>query len=409
MSTAFARQLQTIAVKSTNELDLRARRNAHGESLIFPRDVAVKQDWHTVFQICIEGFYELCQLDTRFRHFEQNLFSEESKDQDRDKLSKSQNEQLDSVIEQCLLLLGPRLVLRPGVKCLEWLVRRFKIHMHNVSTFLCTVLPYHEEKLWVNVVSIVPKEKLIDALKWVRPYREVNQNVPRHTVVHAMTSNDAFFNIYNQYALQTAENGYGEKGVFRYWGGIVVEAVSARINQAKSGRKEIQRQKTEDVLLKVLPVLDSGLSISSAPELVVSCFALCLVMASTGLLQDNVLDRMMEAASGTLRYRDMKQEQVLVTLVILAAQKEQDTVPSRVFREVTQTKELFNALKDLRPRYPIQILLRSLLRASLDLIKQKNVEHRLAFLETVLQNGPQLTDQAELVKWIVIVVLISSR
>ena len=170
MPSAFASQLQTIAANSSHELDLKARRNAHGESLLFERDVAVKQDFETIYNICIDGYREICLLDDRFRDFERNLFSEQAKDQDREQLTQAENEALDSVLRRCLMMLSGRLLLKPAVKYLEWLIRRFRVHVHDVDALLCAVLPYHEVEIWANVLSIVPSEKVVGVWKWCRPY-----------------------------------------------------------------------------------------------------------------------------------------------------------------------------------------------------------------------------------------------
>ena len=404
MATAFARQLQAVALNTSHEFDLRARRNAHAESLIFPKEVAVKQDWDTLYQICVEGCYELCQLDNRLNQFERNLFSEQSKDQDRDQLNKTQNEALDSVIEQCLELLGPRLVLRPGVRCLEWLVRRFRIHVHNIGALLCTVLPYHEQQIFVNVLSIVPKDRLVDAWKWLRPYRDINAQVPRHAVVYAMTNNDGFFDAMNAYVLQATQNGAGDKSLMRVWASLVVEAVSGRFGQAKSGRKEVQRQRTGDVLLKVLPLVNDGVVLKDCPEMIMVCFTLSLVMTGTGLLEDVVLDKLMEAVSNTLRFPTINNKQALVTLSILAAQKEEETAPSRVIKDLLRTSDLLAQLKELRPQYPVQKLLHSLIRGSLETLKKRNYEEKLDLVQKIVEAGPALVEQADLVSWFVTII-----
>lgn len=126
MTSSFAAQLRDIAANTTNELDLKAQRAAHATSLIFEKKVAGGQDFDTVYQICLEGFQDLCHLDPRFTAFGGNLFSAHSKTQDRAQLTKDQNKELDSVIEAYLGLVGGRILLKPAIKSVEWLVRRFR-------------------------------------------------------------------------------------------------------------------------------------------------------------------------------------------------------------------------------------------------------------------------------------------
>ena len=126
MASSLAAQLSQIAAKSTHELDLKSHRISHSHSLIFDRKVAGSQDFDTIFDICYEGFRELCSLDVRFEEFERTIFNEQSKAEDRTQMNAAQNQELNTVIENFLALVGGRLQLSPAVKAVDWLVRRFR-------------------------------------------------------------------------------------------------------------------------------------------------------------------------------------------------------------------------------------------------------------------------------------------
>lgn len=125
MATSLAAQLAQIRAHGTNALDLKAQKRAHSKSLLFDAQHAATQDFDTLFQICLEGYQELCRLDPRFLGFAGNLFSEQSKQEDRTQMTAAQNKQLDHVLEDCMGLLGSRLSLKPALKAMEWLIRRF--------------------------------------------------------------------------------------------------------------------------------------------------------------------------------------------------------------------------------------------------------------------------------------------
>lgn len=126
MASSLASQLSQIAAKSTNPLNLKSQRISHSHSLIFDRKVAGSQDFDTIYQICHDGFRELCLLDARFAEFERTIFSEQSKIEDRTEMSAAQNKELDTVLEAFLALVGGRLLLTPAVAAVDWLVRRFR-------------------------------------------------------------------------------------------------------------------------------------------------------------------------------------------------------------------------------------------------------------------------------------------
>lgn len=126
MATPLSAQLAQIRAPSTNALNLKAQKKAHSRSLLFEERHAANQDFDTLFHICHEGYQELCRLDTRFANFAGSLFSEQSKQEERTHMTAAQNQQLDLVLEDFMRLLGNRLLLKPGMKSMEWLIRRFK-------------------------------------------------------------------------------------------------------------------------------------------------------------------------------------------------------------------------------------------------------------------------------------------
>lgn len=126
MATNLTAQLAKIRAQSTNPLDLKAQKKAHSQSLLFDSRNAAIQDFDTIHQICYEGFEELCRLDARFAQFASGIFSEESKQADRTQMTAAENHEIDTIIEQFLGLISSRLLLRPALKAVEWLVRRFR-------------------------------------------------------------------------------------------------------------------------------------------------------------------------------------------------------------------------------------------------------------------------------------------
>lgn len=131
MATSLATQLAKIAANSKSTLSVKAQRAAHSKSLIWEPRVAATQTYQSLFTTCSQGFEELCQLDERFSHFRLTIFSEESQNQDRHQLTKSENAELDKHIEAFLRLVGSRLRLMPAIKSIEWLIRRFRYNYCN--------------------------------------------------------------------------------------------------------------------------------------------------------------------------------------------------------------------------------------------------------------------------------------
>lgn len=126
MASSLASQLSQIAAKSTDALNLKAQKAAHSKSLIFESRVAASQNFETIYTLCHEGFQELCLLNPRFLEFQRSIFSEQSQAEDRTQMTADENSELDKRLESFLGLVGGYLRLKPGIKAVEWLVRRFK-------------------------------------------------------------------------------------------------------------------------------------------------------------------------------------------------------------------------------------------------------------------------------------------
>jgi U3 small nucleolar RNA-associated protein 10 len=126
MASSLAAQLSQIAANSTKSLNVKAQKAAHGQSLIFEPRVAASQSFDNIYILCHEGFEELCLLDGRFLDFQQDVFSEQSQEEDRTQMTEAQNAELDTRLEAFLGLVGGFLRLSPSVKAVEWLIRRFR-------------------------------------------------------------------------------------------------------------------------------------------------------------------------------------------------------------------------------------------------------------------------------------------
>lgn len=383
MVSSFALQLQAIASKSSNELDLKARRNAHAESLIFEKETAAKQDFETIYNICIEGFNELCQLDSRFHDFDRNLFAEQAKAQDREELTASQNEALDVVLKRCLMLLGSKILLKPALKALEWLVRRFRVHVYNINDLLHTLLPYHEVSIWANTLSIVPPAKVSGQWKFIRPYLNTTWNVPRHAIAHAASNNDAFFAQLNAFTLELCHQGFDNTIYMRFWSGIIVEAISTRLAQTKSGRKEVQAQRVEDLLLKILPVLNEGYEISGSTDLITTCYTITIVLAARAELGDPVLDSLLLEICQSLRNNAQMVPSALLTISMVIPYKESLVLPRRVLTTLSGLNDFDALVRNTSIKQSCQYLLDGLVRSAISYIKGKNARQMANFI-TVL-------------------------
>ncbi|KAJ5483008.1 U3 small nucleolar RNA-associated protein 10 [Penicillium diatomitis] len=384
MASSLAAQLSQIAAKSTHQLDLKKQRISHSQSLIFDRKVASTQDFDTIYDICHDGFLELCSLDSRFEEFERSIFSEQSKAEDRTELNASQNQELDAVIESFLALVGGRLQLSPAVKAVDWLVRRFRVHEYNTACILLTFLPYHTTPLFLNLLSILPND-LTPTFKVLYPYKTGLINPPRHPLVHSATTNKAFFAALNEYVLKACQQNAQSHALLSFWASVVTEAVAGMLDSARSGRREAEKQKHEDILIRVLPLLSRAFSLKPVSELIVSCYMISVVLAQKASLTDSVLDGLMESVVSSWSEETLSSG--MICLSILASQKSFPILPRKVFKAVSRLELPMKQLSEISALYPTSKLLLALVAGCVhNLHKQKDVS-RLSLLSSIIGNN----------------------
>ena len=259
----------------------------------------------------------------------------------------------------------------------------FRIHESNTICLILTFLPYHTLPVFANLLSIIPKN-LPPPLKFLHPYVESYACPPRHTIIHTATHNKAFFTALNSYVLRICRNGQQYRGITSYWATIVTEAVVSMIDQAGSGRREAQRQKEEDVLHRVLPILNEGLSMQEVPDLRVGCYMLLTVLASKMRLEDRVLDAMMTAVVSA--WTEDTTHAGLICLAVLAQQKVAARLPNRVFKAVMALANISDDLLTLSRQYQVDRLTHGLVQGVLDRLDKGQDKYRLAFVRTALES-----------------------
>ncbi|KAL8930115.1 MAG: hypothetical protein Q9172_000200 [Xanthocarpia lactea] len=381
MATTLASQLAQIRVQSTNALDLKAQKKAHSKSLLFDAHHAATQDFDTLFQLCNEGYQEICRLDQRFLSFAGNLFSDQSKQEDRTQMTAAQNKSLDNVLEDFMSLVGGRLLLKPAMKAMEWLVRRFSVHQYNTKCFVLTFLPYHTSPLFLSALAILPQQRPA-AFKFLQPYIQSSTNPPRHTIVHTLAHNQDLFSAFNLYTLNVCRRGQQYPALLSFWSSVTSEAVALMLDRSRLGRLELQRQNQEDVVMHVMPTVAEGLSMQNIPDLRVGCFIILTVLSSKANLSESVLTAAMDLV--VTAWEDIVHAG-LICLVVLSQQRQAVTLPKKTFKALVATKQLSDDLVLLRQHYRVEKLVLGLVLGSLNKLGKRGNAERLRFVRVLLE------------------------
>lgn len=377
MASALQQQLAAIAANSTHQLDLKAQKARHSKSLLFEPQDAASQSFETIYQLCLEGFEELCQLDSRFVPFARNLFSEQSKSEDRTQMTALDNAELDRVIERFLGLLGGRLLLKPAIKAAEWLVRRFSVHERNTEAVLFTFLPYHASTIFPTLLSILPAQ-LPDIFRFLHPYVSALQCPPRHAIVAAASTHPNLFTAFSQYVMGVARAGNQSALLLGFWASVTAQAVNGMMDATRSGRQEIRREKEEDLLLKILPVLQSALRISGAPELYLGSCMVMVILATKASLSEKVLNALMEAVASN--WSDQTIDEGITCLAVLAEEKDLG-LPRNVARAILRQSGFLEVILRIGEKCRAENLLVGVALGAIELAKQASDSTANAFLD----------------------------
>lgn len=136
------------------------------------------------------GFTELCRLDGRFEAYSRTLFSRNASEVNRELLDKDANLKLDASLNGYLRLLSGFFTTAPAFKTLEYLVRRYKIHVYNVDASITCGLPYHSTPEFVKLVQLANLEGT--QFYFLRHVKEKGAAPPRDQLVARCTNDGAF-------------------------------------------------------------------------------------------------------------------------------------------------------------------------------------------------------------------------
>ena len=144
------------------------------------------------------------------------------------------------------------------------------------------------------------------------------------------------------------------QGLTSFWAGIMTEALSTMLDSAQSGRLEVERRNKEDVLIRILPTLSTGLSLKKSPELVIACYMLCVVLANKGSLSDDAVDSLMEAVAGSWT-RDTIASGI-TCLAVVFQHKEQLWLPKPVIKSILRLEDVADVFAGLSSNSIVRLL-----------------------------------------------------
>ena len=168
-------------------------------------------------------------MDGRFEAYQKPLFSRGASETNRELQDKAFNDKLNGVLEGFLRLVSGHFATAAAAKCLEYLIRRFKIHVYNVEAAVTCALPYHATAEFVKLVQLANLEGT--SFYWLEGVKEKGAAPPRDGLVARCARDGAFLSFVCEAAAASASAKVsdGRKG-FRF-------GRAARVEEAKSASR----------------------------------------------------------------------------------------------------------------------------------------------------------------------------
>ena len=161
--SSLASQLKNIQQADHQIGGISTTQHRYIASFLFDEREAADIDNAVILAIAKDGLEELKTVEPAFAKFEIVLFGENTLEVHRATMTKQQNESLNGTLRTFLRLLSPFFMMKAAHKCLEWLIRKYRINELNIDDLIYCILPYHETVQFVRMVQII---FLQEGTKW---------------------------------------------------------------------------------------------------------------------------------------------------------------------------------------------------------------------------------------------------
>lgn len=265
------------------------------------------------------------------------------------------------------------------------LLTKSSVHEYNTECLVLSYLPYHATPQFLALLSILPSSPP-PTLRFLFPYITSPTNPPRKTIVYTAVNTPSFFIALQGYIVKVLKAGHQGSNLLSFWSGITTQAIDGILEQSQSGRREIQDQRTEELLFRVLPALNECLKISTVPEAVLGCYMIIIVLVTKGAFEDKILDTLMEAVIRSQEAETL--EGCLMCLAMIAEERSHVSIPQPVTRGLLKILSVAQSLKLLSKTCRVERLALGCALGALDTIEKSiRLEESRSFCQDVASLG----------------------
>lgn len=191
-----------------------------------------------------------------------------------------QNELLDNAIEEFLRLVAPRLNLRPSIKALEWLVRRFHIHVHNAQSLLLTVLPYYSMPVFLRILDTIPTP-LPPIFNFLSNSKKTVKLPSKNLLVRAFAADAELQKLCSSYIVDCVKRGREYQLQLTFWSSFSIWVMTLMKDK---------RVAEEDIVDRFISDISDILPLQDHPDAQISGYMILSVLSSITRLSNAVIN-----------------------------------------------------------------------------------------------------------------------
>ncbi|KAI9486718.1 MAG: hypothetical protein EXX96DRAFT_646489 [Benjaminiella poitrasii] len=323
------KKIGTLDLRNVSEVSRKTR-----ASFLFSAREAADQDLDTIYSIAYNGIMELVIIDEKFSAFEKTLFSEKMKSVDRILQTKEENEKLDASINAFLCQLAPYFLLKPSGKVLEYLIRRFRIQDFNVESILKCILPYHETKSFVKMVSILTVEEK-SPWKFLEPIKKSMLPLDRSLLIKRMVK-DRF--VFDFVCKMVTRSLVPFQTLYSFYTALMTDFV------------KFAPIVNDEMTTALIPYLIEGFKAKKLPELQLASYMILSQLSSKAVFSKEGVETL---ADTVLRnYKKRCFPYALLTIVHLCQTQESfETVSKKALRALIKNAQFEQAILEIAEKY----------------------------------------------------------
>ncbi|CAJ1971385.1 unnamed protein product [Sphenostylis stenocarpa] len=358
MTTSIASQLEAIRsfVKSDSQP---LKRPFTRPSILFEPKEAADIDIETLFSIALEGLEVLIGKDERFRNYKNDLFSQRSKELDRELMGIEQNHQLNVSISAYLKLLSGYFLLRPALKTLEYLIRRYKIHVYNNEDLILCSLPYHDTHPFIRITQILETRNT----KWgfLDGVKASGAPPPRMVIVQQCIRDKGILDTLCNYA-SPSKRSQPSRHVIGFCTAVFVEVLGTVVTVK------------DDIVKRILPFVVSGLQpgINGVSDHKAGSLMIIGLLGNKAALSPKLLNSLIRSVAEVARGEAIELTDLywfrlsLITLINLVQSQNVEVLPTKAVDILKEIRDLPGVLLELSKEFNIEKFLRVLLDSLID-------------------------------------------